>query len=66
MIVALILLEIYSYSIIFQFFIIYKDYSIYIIIMMKKKIYIIGALKNAEITSIAAELRPNYDVFDPL
>ena len=42
---------------------------------MKKKIYIIGALKNAEITSIAAELRPKYDanpnrveydVFDPL
>jgi len=32
--------------------------------MMKKKIYIIGALKNAEITSIAAELRPKYDVFD--
>jgi hypothetical protein len=31
--------------------------------MMKKKIYI-GALKNAEITSIAAELRPKYDVFD--
>ncbi len=31
---------------------------------MKKKIYIIGALKNAEITSIAAELRPKYDVFD--
>jgi hypothetical protein len=32
--------------------------------MMKNKIYIIGALKNAEITSIAAELRPKYDVFD--
>ena len=39
---------------------------------MKKKIYIIGALKNAEITNIAAELRPKdnysnrveYDVFD--
>ena len=31
---------------------------------MKNKIYIIGALKNAEITSIAAELRPKYDVFD--
>ena len=26
--------------------------------MMKKKIYIIGALKNVEITSIAAKLRP--------
>jgi len=40
--------------------------------MIKKKIYIIGALKNAEITNISAELRPKdnnrngveYDVFD--
>ena len=34
------------------------------IIMMKNKIYIIGALKNAEITSIAAKLRQKYDIFD--
>jgi hypothetical protein len=33
--------------------------------MMKKKIYN-SALKNAEITSIAAELLPKYDVFDLL
>ena len=29
-----------------------------------KKIYIIGALKNDNITNISAELRSNYDVFD--
>ena len=29
-----------------------------------KKIYIIGALKNDNITNISAELRPKYDVFD--
>ncbi len=34
--------------------------------MMKplKKVYIIGALKNSDITDIANQLRPNYDVFD--
>jgi hypothetical protein len=30
----------------------------------KKKIYIIGALKNENITKIASSLRPKYDVFD--
>ena len=30
----------------------------------KKKIYIIGALKNNNIPKIAATLRPKYDVFD--
>jgi hypothetical protein len=29
-----------------------------------KKIYIIGALKNSDIPEIAAQIRPNYDVFD--
>ena len=30
----------------------------------KKKIYIIGAFKNENITKIASSLRPKYDVFD--
>ena len=30
----------------------------------KKKTYIIGALKNENITKIASSLRPKYDVFD--